>query len=263
MTALKPCLIVTGAKGGIGQAVLQDLLDHRDFASCHIFALDWAQPCQGQATLQDTRLEYWDIDISDIEAISSCTHHIQDKYFIVGLVHAAGVLAHGPAVDAPVATIDHMLDVNVRGTVAICSAVSRIMLHQDASSHPDYSRSIITVASNAANGPRANMALYGASKAFASHYTRSLGLEMSSSGIRANVVSPGSTHTSMLESMWEGKDLRDKTISGDLASFRLGIPLQRIAEPQDIAPIISFLMTKAARHITLQEITVDGGATLR
>jgi 2,3-dihydro-2,3-dihydroxybenzoate dehydrogenase len=51
-------------------------------------------------------------------------------------------------------------------------------------------------------------------------------------------------------------------IAGDLAGHRLGIPLQRIAEPRDIAAAVLFLAGQQARQITMQTLTVDGGATL-
>lgn len=50
---------------------------------------------------------------------------------------------------------------------------------------------------------------------------------------------------------------------GDLASYRTGIPLGRIADPQDIADAVAFLASDQARHITMQDLYVDGGATLR
>ncbi len=52
-------------------------------------------------------------------------------------------------------------------------------------------------------------------------------------------------------------------IDGDPSTYRTGIPLGRIAEPGDIAQAVAFLASDRARHITLQELYVDGGATLR
>ena len=106
------------------------------------------------------------------------------------------------------------------------------------------------------------MAAYGASKAAATAYLRSLGLELAPHGIRCNVVSPGSTDTPMLRGMWSGDDESPAVIAGDAASFRLGIPLGRIARPEDIAQTVLFLCSDAARHVTLHDLRVDGGATL-
>jgi 2,3-dihydro-2,3-dihydroxybenzoate dehydrogenase len=121
---------------------------------------------------------------------------------------------------------------------------------------------IVTIASNAARVPRMDMAAYGASKAAAASYTKTLGLEMAQYGIRCNVISPGSTDTGMLHSLWEGPASRAATISGSLESYKLGIPLARIAEPEDIADAVLFLASDEARHITMQDLCVDGGAIL-
>nr|BFE82383.1 hypothetical protein GCM10020093_049840 [Planobispora longispora] len=77
---------------------------------------------------------------------------------------------------------------------------------------------------------------------------------------------PGSTDTSMLRALWEGKDPADAwsaTLNGDPAAFRTGIPLGRIAEPRDISDAVLFLVSDHARHITMHDLLVDGGATLR
>lgn len=52
-------------------------------------------------------------------------------------------------------------------------------------------------------------------------------------------------------------------LDGDARAFRVGVPLGRIAEPEDIADAVTFLLSEQARHITMQDLYVDGGATLR
>ncbi|MGH3239893.1 MAG: SDR family oxidoreductase, partial [Spirillospora sp.] len=106
--------------------------------------------------------------------------------------------------------------------------------------------------------PRGGMAAYAASKAAAAHLTRCLGLEMAPHGVRCNIVSPGSTDTPMLRALGAGD-----VIAGDAAAFRTGIPLGRIAAPADIAEAVLFLLSERARHITMHELYVDGGAALR
>jgi len=73
----------------------------------------------------------------------------------------------------------------------------------------------------------------------------------------------------MQRGMWPAGEAEDdgpaaqRVIAGDLASYRTGIPLGRIAEPADIAEAVAFLVSDRARHITLHDLYVDGGATLR
>jgi 2,3-dihydro-2,3-dihydroxybenzoate dehydrogenase len=108
------------------------------------------------------------------------------------------------------------------------------------------------------------MGVYAASKAAASAVTRSLGLEVAAEGIRCNVVNPGSTDTAMQRDYWGDDPVAGKArvLGGDLATARLGIPLGRIATADDVAEVVVFLSSPEARHVVLQEIYVDGGATL-
>lgn len=107
------------------------------------------------------------------------------------------------------------------------------------------------------------MAAYAASKAATAMFVRCLGLELARSGVRCNLVSPGSTDTEMQRSLWRDDAAEQRVVDGDPASYRVGIPLGRIADPEDIAEAVVFLAGDRARHITMQDLYVDGGATLR
>jgi 2,3-dihydro-2,3-dihydroxybenzoate dehydrogenase len=106
------------------------------------------------------------------------------------------------------------------------------------------------------------MAAYAASKAAATQLTRCLGLELAEYGIRCNIVSPGSTDTEMQRLLWSDETGKQSTIYGSLKDFRLGIPLSRIATPEEIADAVLFLLSDQARHITMHDLRIDGGATL-
>ncbi|STM59390.1 2,3-dihydroxybenzoate-2,3-dehydrogenase [Escherichia coli] len=120
---------------------------------------------------------------------------------------------------------------------------------------------IVTVASDAAHTPRIGMSAYGASKAALKSLALSVGLELAGSGVRCNVVSPGSTDTDMQRTLWVSDDAEEQRIRGFGEQFKLGIPLGEIARPQEIANTILFLASDLASHITLQDIVVDGGST--
>ena len=113
-----------------------------------------------------------------------------------------------------------------------------------------------------AHTPRIGMSAYGASKAALKSLALSVGLELAGSGVRCNVVSPGSTDTDMQRTLWVSDDAEEQRIRGFGEQFKLGIPLGKIARPQEIANTILFLASDLASHITLQDIVVDGGSTL-
>jgi 2,3-dihydro-2,3-dihydroxybenzoate dehydrogenase len=106
------------------------------------------------------------------------------------------------------------------------------------------------------------MAAYAASKAAATSFTKTLGLELARYGIRCNVVAPGSTDTPMLTSLWADGDARRASIDGTPETYRIGIPLGRLASPDNVADAVLFLLSDRAAHITLHDLTVDGGAAL-
>jgi 2,3-dihydro-2,3-dihydroxybenzoate dehydrogenase len=122
---------------------------------------------------------------------------------------------------------------------------------------------MVTISSNAAGIPRGRMAAYAASKAAATMFTRCLGLELAEYGIRCNVVAPGSTRTPMQTAMWQAGSSEATVIAGSLDTYRPGIPLRKLAEPHEIADAVLFLLSNDASHITMADLYVDGGATLR
>ena len=94
---------------------------------------------------------------------------------------------------------------------------------------------IVTVASDAAHTPRIGMSAYGASKAALKSLALTVGLELAGSGVRCNLVSPGSTDTDMQRTLWVSDDAEQQRIRGFGEQFKLGIPLGKIAHPQEIA----------------------------
>src|SRR5205085_10171905 len=104
---------------------------------------------------------------------------------------------------------------------------------------------IVTVASNAAGVPRHGMAAYAASKAAAAQFTHCLGLELAPAGIRCNVVCPGSTDTGMLRSMWTPGHGPESSLDGVPEEYRVGIPLRKLAQPEDVAEAVAFLASDA------------------
>lgn len=171
------------------------------------------------------------------------------------LVNAAGILRPGRALELSLEDWEATLSVNCTGTMLLSSTVAKHMVSRGHGS-------IVTVASNAGSTPRVGMSAYAASKAAVAQYTKCLGLELAAHGIRCNVVSPGSTLTPMLTNLNAGRDPSDAAIRGAPDLFRLGIPLRRVARVNDVCNTILFLLSPLAQHITLHDLTIDGGATL-
>lgn len=237
--------VVTGASGGIGQAVVAGLTDsgHR------VVGLDIAT---GDTERAD---EVRTVDVTDAAAFAAAIDAIEDEFGPVEvLVNGAGVLSHRPTLELTSEEWHRTFAVNTTGVFVASTEVARRMV-------PRGRGSIVTIASNAGRAPRHSMAAYGASKAAAAQFTQSLGLELGEHGIRCNVVSPGTTRTEMTAMMLADPAAEQRLLEGDLPTFKAGIPLGRIADPQDIAAAVVWLVSDAARHVTMHDLVVDGGAT--
>ena len=171
------------------------------------------------------------------------------------LVNAAGILRMGATDQLSKEDWQQTFAVNVGGAFNLFQQTMNQFRRQRGGA-------IVTVASDAAHTPRIGMSAYGASKAALKSLALSVGLELAGSGVRCNVVSPGSTDTDMQRTLWVSDDAEEQRIRGFGEQFKLGIPLGKIARPQEIANTILFLASDLASHITLQDIVVDGGSTL-
>jgi 2,3-dihydro-2,3-dihydroxybenzoate dehydrogenase len=232
--------LVTGAAQGIGEAVVGAFTR----GGIEVVATDrLAGHCRA-------------MDVRDTAAVQRVVGEVEETIGPIDiLVNVAGVLHVGPVLDTTDDDWRGVFDVNAGGVFRVSRAVAAYMVERGRGA-------IITVASNAAGVPRMQMAAYAASKAAAAHFTRCLGLELAGSGVRCNVVSPGSTDTEMQRRMWTTPDDAIRTVAGRPDLFKVGIPLGRIADPDDIAAAVLFLASDQARHITMQDLYVDGGAAL-
>ncbi|MFJ5885157.1 2,3-dihydro-2,3-dihydroxybenzoate dehydrogenase [Kitasatospora cineracea] len=247
--------LVTGAARGIGAAVAT-LLTARGarVVGCDLLG---GGPAEGAGVGAGVGLGVRELDVTDGAAVEALVERVERELGPVDvLVNVAGVLRVAPALELADADWQHSFDVNTTGVFHTCRAVGRRMAARGRGS-------IVTVGSNAAGVPRTGMAAYAASKAAATMYMRCLGLELAASGVRCNLVSPGSTDTAMQRSLWTDPDAERRVLAGDPATYRVGIPLGRIADPADIAEAVAFLAGDRARHITMHDLYVDGGATLR
>jgi NAD(P)-dependent dehydrogenase (short-subunit alcohol dehydrogenase family) len=160
------------------------------------------------------------------------------------VVNNAAVAARLPTVDTDAALIDNMLAVNVRAPLLLIAALLPRMVERRAGS-------IINLSSVSGLVGTPRRAAYAASKGAIDAATRSLAMELGQFGIRVNSVAPGVVDTDL----WA----KNKTVPGVVEGVNAQTPLGRWATPDDIADVIVFLASDAARFITGETISPDGG----
>lgn len=248
--------IVTGASQGIGKGIALALLA----AGIRVIALSRSAgklaALAAEAGPDAAHLVTEPLDVADL---SGFTARLPDWIAAYGgidhLVNAAGVLESGRLLYATSDSLRRVVATNFLDTVDLTLPVARHMAECRKGS-------IVTISSNAGTTPRVGLGSYPASKAAVTHAMKCLGLELAEYGVRCNVVSPGSTNTEMQRKAQAAAYGLEGALRGDPASWRLGIPLRRMAEVEDVTDLVLFLLSDKARHITMENFVIDGGATL-
>lgn len=237
---------VTGAGKGIGYATALAFVE----AGAKVTGFDQAFAQEQYPFATEV------MDVADAAQVAQvCQRLLAETERLDVLVNAAGILRMGATDQLSKEDWQQTFAVNVGGAFNLFQQTMNQFRRQRGGA-------IVTVASDAAHTPRIGMSAYGASKAALKSLALSVGLELAGSGVRCNVVSPGSTDTDMQRTLWVSDDAEEQRIRGFGEQFKLGIPLGKIARPQEIANTILFLASDLASHITLQDIVVDGGSTL-
>ncbi|PZQ20372.1 MAG: 2,3-dihydro-2,3-dihydroxybenzoate dehydrogenase, partial [Sphingopyxis macrogoltabida] len=224
---------VTGARGGIGEAVVRLLRAE----GARVVASDLEAPALKGDDVWPAAL-----DVADAAAVDALAQEVAARWGPVQLgVNVAGVLSTTQILDTDDDEWRRVFDVNMHGVFHVGRALGRQMKAAGRGS-------LVTVGSNAAGIPRHGMAAYAASKAAATMFTRCLGLELAPFGVRCNIVAPGSTLTPMQTGMWSDDQGAARVIAGQGDIFKNGIPLGKLATPDDVAEAVLFLLSDRAGH---------------
>ncbi|MFP3565539.1 SDR family oxidoreductase [Paraburkholderia sp. SIMBA_030] len=234
-------ILVTGASSGIGRATVEIL---RASGASVVAA---ARNVNELARLaEETGCEPLVLDVSDESAIDDALSSL-DAFD--GLVNCAGIALLERAVDTTGASFDRVMAVNARGAVLVARHVARGMIGARRAG------SIVNVSSQAALVALDDHLSYSASKAALDAITRALCIELGPFGIRINSVNPTVTLTPMAVQAWSDPAKREPAL--------MAIPLQRFAEPSEVAMPVCFLLSEAASMISGVCLPIDGGYTAR
>jgi len=190
-------------------------------------------------------LHFRAFDLSDIDAIPAFVKTVRDEFgAIYGLVNNAGIGNEGLLATMHNTEIEALVRLNVLSPIVLTKYVVRHMMADGAGRVINMSSIIATTGYN-------GLSVYGATKAAASGFTRSLAREVGKLGITVNAIAPGFIDTELTQTLSE--DQR-KRIAGRSA-------LRRLPETDDVARMVEYLLGDGGRNITGSVVTIDAGNT--
>src|SRR5215471_20488682 len=238
--------IVTGAGRGIGHAIALKFAGEGADVVCISRTVENAEKTANEARALGRRAWAHGVDVADSVAITAASEKIIEQTARVDiLVNNAGITRDGLIMRMSEEDWDLVLDTNLKGAFLLTKAFTRLFVKQR-------SGRIINVSSISGLIGNAGQANYAASKAALIGFTKSVARELASRGITANAVAPGFIQTDMTAVLNE--QLREVMLKN--------IPMRSFGQPEDIANAALFLASPAARYVTGQVVTVDGGMVM-
>lgn len=238
--------LITGGSRGIGRAVVLRLAhDGFDIAFCYRADADAAKTVAEQATEAGARVLASQVDVASAEQVREFVKAAEQELGPPdAVVTAAGITRDGALALMPDQDWQDVLRTNLDGTYHVCRSAIRSLITRRTGS-------VVTMSSVAGIYGNASQSNYAASKAGIIGLTRSIARENGRFGIRANVVVPGFISTDMTAGVPDAVKQRNLK----------QIPLGRFGEPDDVADLVSFLVSSRAGYITGQVLGVNGGLT--
>ena len=241
----KKRVIVTGAAGGMGQAVSALLASH----GAQVILLDRNEEQLDifHKSLEGEGHSFYVCDLSQIDSIEGLIGQIiQEQGPIDGFVHCAGIANVRPLKLSKYSYMVDVMNVNYFSFVEIVRCLTKRKAFNPG-------LSIVGICSIGAFYGAPTKTAYSSSKAAMYAAVKCMAVELADKGVRANVVAPGSTRTNMME------QAEEYSAGTDSYKQKLSRQYLGICEPEDIANSIAFLLSDKARMITGSCLTVDGG----
>lgn len=236
--------VVTGGSRGIGLAIARELAEAG--ARVAVVARNGERAQQAAEDLPGEGHAGFACDVADPGAVKETVAAVESTLGPIAiLVNNAGITRDNILLRLQDEDWDQVLDVNLKGAFNTIRACSRGMMKRR-------SGVIVNISSVVGLMGNAGQSNYAASKAGLLGLTKSVARELASRGVRCNAVAPGYIATDMTSELSEEQT----------SALKSGIPLGRLGEPEDVAPLVRFLAGPGGRYITGQTLAVDGGMVM-
>jgi len=240
-------VLVTGGSRGIGLAISRKIAA----AGYNVIAVARRESDELRAAIREVAkkgkgaLHFRAFDLSAVDAIPSFVKALRDEFgAIYGLVNNAGIGTEGLLATMHNSEIETLLRLNVLSPIILTKYVARHMM-------ADGAGRIINMSSIIASTGYNGLSVYGATKAAATGFTKSLAREVGKLGITVNAIAPGFVDTELTQGLSEAQRMR---IAGRSA-------LRRLPETEDVASMVEYLLGEGGRNITGTVLTIDAGNT--
>ena len=238
--------LVTGSARGIGRAIAELLASRGARVVVNSTTEEGSRRVADALVAQGAEALAYGADVSNLEAAEGMVKDVIDRWQRIDvLVNNAGITRDTLLMRMKESDWDDVMNVNLKSAFHMTRLASRIMMRQK-------SGAIINVSSVVGLMGNPGQANYAASKAGLIGFTKSMARELGSRSITVNAVAPGFIETEMTAS------LPDEVKQRMLAN----IPLGRFGHTEEIAEMVAFLSSDAARYITGQVLVVDGGLVM-
>jgi glucose 1-dehydrogenase len=239
-------VLVTGAGTGIGYAICRKFA--HEGAQVALNDLDETIATEAarkiNAEVGQTQVVPVAFDVANIDAVRMAVSATDGRFGRLDIVIAnAGITNYGSFLDYTPEAFDRLTGVNLRGSYFTAQAGARVMLNRSIQGHIILTSSVTGV--QAFN----NLSAYGVTKAGIIMMAKALAVELGAHGITVNAIIPGITRT-------------DRTVADDPnldANWNEVLATRKVSEPDDVAEVVLFLASDAARQMTGQALVVDGG----
>lgn len=237
-------VVVTGGSRGLGLAVAVRLAAS-GYRAIAIARRDSEALREARASAEPGSIVFSGYDLGDIENMPAMVKDLRQQHGpIYGLVNNAGLGSEGLLATMPMKQIETLIRINTLSPIAITRQVVRSMMSEGQGR-------IVNMSSIIASTGYSALSVYAATKASMVGFTKSLARELGRAGITVNAVAPGFIETAMTESL----DAERR------AQIARRSALQRLADADDVARAVEFLMGEGGRNITGTVMTIDAGNT--
>ncbi len=234
--------LVTGGTAGIGLRVAQVLREQQ-----YVVAVAGRRRERVEAMI-GSGFKGYALDVTDAAALRRVARDLGGSLDV--LVNAAGIVRSGALEELSTEAIREVLAANLEGTVLATQAMLPL-LKAARGCVVNFSTAIV-------RRPLPGTAVYAAAKAGVEGFTRAMALELGPAGVRVNCVAPALVRSEIWTSAGMTPERYDKMLAERAAEY----PLGRVGEPEDVASLVSFLVSSRADWITGAVIPIDGGSTL-